>query len=188
MGTRTYFSRMSKEDYEELRKVRTTNDQTFDEMYELVEPYLKTEVVYELGKYVNDPDGLKPIFEDDRLVELFDSESGFKLANADTIKHFIDKYRSAAAKTYQSLMDEVTLLGASKESIYHFLDERFRAWDSSLDQIYSPLRLKPENRENKRFSDNRITDSWSYEYAVFELVRVYNEFDWENDVLIYHWG
>lgn len=34
-----------------------------------------------------------------------------------------------------------------------------------------------ENRE-------RITGDWSYEYAIFELVRLYKVFDWENNELV----
>ena len=28
------------------------------------------------------------------------------------------------------------------------------------------------------------TNSWSYEYSIFELVRLYKTFDWENDNLV----
>ncbi len=31
-----------------------------------------------------------------------------------------------------------------------------------------------------------ITDSWKYEYAVFELVRVYKHFNWKKNVMIYY--
>lgn len=34
-----------------------------------------------------------------------------------------------------------------------------------------------ENRE-------RITGDWSYEYVIFELVRLYKVFDWENNDLV----
>ena len=33
-------------------------------------------------------------------------------------------------------------------------------------------------------SRERITGDWSYEYAIFELVRLYKIFDWENDELV----
>ena len=33
-------------------------------------------------------------------------------------------------------------------------------------------------------SRERITGDWSYEYAIFELVRLYKVFDWENDDLV----
>jgi hypothetical protein len=34
--------------------------------------------------------------------------------------------------------------------------------------------------------DDCIVSSWKYEYAQFELVRIYKTFDWEKDVMIYY--
>ena len=33
---------------------------------------------------------------------------------------------------------------------------------------------------------NSITSSWKYEYAIFELVRIYKSFDWKRNVMIYY--
>ena len=33
--------------------------------------------------------------------------------------------------------------------------------------------------------DSLVT-SWKYEYAVFELVRIYKTFDWKKNVMIYY--
>lgn len=41
--------------------------------------------------------------------------------------------------------------------------------------------ISPINLDESR---ERITDSWSYEYAIFELVRLYKIFDWENNDLV----
>lgn len=37
-------------------------------------------------------------------------------------------------------------------------------------------------------NDNKekITDSWKFEYAIFELVRIYKSFDWKKNVMIYY--
>lgn len=42
--------------------------------------------------------------------------------------------------------------------------------------------LTPYNLKN---GDN-ITTSWKYEYAIFELVRIYKSFDWKRNVMIYY--
>lgn len=34
---------------------------------------------------------------------------------------------------------------------------------------------------------DEVTSSWKYEYSIFELVRIYKSFDWENNVMI-HYG
>jgi hypothetical protein len=33
----------------------------------------------------------------------------------------------------------------------------------------------------------KITNSWKYEYAIFELINIYKRFDWDKDVMVY-WG
>lgn len=33
---------------------------------------------------------------------------------------------------------------------------------------------------------DKITTSWKYEYAIFELIRIYKSFDWKRDVLVYY--
>jgi hypothetical protein len=34
--------------------------------------------------------------------------------------------------------------------------------------------------------DDEVTTSWKYEYAIFELVRIYKTFDWKKNVMIYY--
>lgn len=41
--------------------------------------------------------------------------------------------------------------------------------------------ISPIDLDERR---ERITGDWSYEYAIFELVRLYKIFDWENDDLV----
>lgn len=31
-----------------------------------------------------------------------------------------------------------------------------------------------------------ISNSWKYEYVIYELIKLYNDFDWENDILVYY--
>jgi hypothetical protein len=44
------------------------------------------------------------------------------------------------------------------------------------------LQMTPYDLE----SGDEVTTSWKYEYAIFELVRIYKTFDWENDIMIYY--
>jgi hypothetical protein len=34
----------------------------------------------------------------------------------------------------------------------------------------------------------QITDSWKYEYAIFELVHIYKTFDWNKNIMVYYGG
>jgi hypothetical protein len=44
--------------------------------------------------------------------------------------------------------------------------------------------LAPFNLDDGK---DEVTSSWKYEYSIFELVRIYKSFDWENNVMI-HYG
>lgn len=63
------------------------------------------------------------------------------------------------------LMTEV--LGVENEEKYN-----------NMNEIHKPYNLKEDSRV--------IVQSWLYEYSIFELVRLYKEFDWENDVLLFY--
>ena len=39
---------------------------------------------------------------------------------------------------------------------------------------------------NLDVNEIQITDSWKYEYNIFELVRIYKSFNWKKDLLIFH--
>ena len=60
-------------------------------------------------------------------------------------------------------------------TIEHEIQDKIDSWSGKYFGI-SPIDLD-ETRE-------RITGDWLYEYAIFELVRVYKEFDWEHDALV----
>ena len=34
--------------------------------------------------------------------------------------------------------------------------------------------------------EGELVTSWAYEYAVFELVKIHNEFDWKNNLLVFY--
>ena len=63
------------------------------------------------------------------------------------------------------LMTEV--LGLENEEKYN-----------NMNEVHKPYNLKEDSKV--------IVQSWLYEYSIFELVRLYKEFDWENDVLLFY--
>jgi hypothetical protein len=46
--------------------------------------------------------------------------------------------------------------------------------------------LKPYHLYPEVGSDGKLIASYKIEYVIFELVLMYNTFDWENDYLIYN--
>ena len=49
---------------------------------------------------------------------------------------------------------------------------------NKLNNTYRPYNLKEDNSE--------IVSSWRYEYAIFEMVRLFKTFDWENNYLLFY--
>ena len=66
---------------------------------------------------------------------------------------------------------------------------------SQFDRIKNHIKYQYEEWRNEYFpeltpydlSDRKcIVSSWKYEYQIFELVRVFKEFDWENDCIVFY--
>lgn len=143
--------------------------------------------IYELGKYSEIAFKLESerpsLFTSEELKERY-SDYGFAILTKDDFKAVIEAYRQKIVDWFQSLLNpdesQVTVAKLSKEERKHFewkhqIEDKLDRWSGKYFGI-SPINLN-ENSE-------RITDSWLYEYAIFELIRLYKIFDWENDDLV----
>lgn len=150
-------------------------------------PYEVGEKLYELGKYSEIGFKLESerpsLFTSEELKERY-SDYGFALLTKDDFKAVIEAYRQKIVNWFQSLLnpDEgyITAQKLSKEERKHLeweheIKNKLAQWSGKNFGIY-PIDLS-ENQE-------RITGAWSYEYAIFELVRLYKIFDWENNELV----
>ncbi len=143
--------------------------------------------IYELGKYSEIGFKLESerpsLFTSEELKKRY-SDYGFALLTKDDFKAVIEVYRQKIVEWLKSLLDPeddpIIPSKLSKEerkrlAIELSIEDKLDSWSGKYFGI-SPIDLD-ESRE-------RITDSWSYEYAIFELVRVYKVFDWENNELV----
>ena len=77
------------------------------------------------------------------------------------------------------------MIGTSKIFERNFrkpLDNRgVFCYNNSESRKYIYFGISPIDLDESR---ERITGDWSYEYTIFELVRLYKIFDWENDELV----
>lgn len=150
-------------------------------------PYKIGTKLYDLGKHSEIGFKLESerqsLFISEELKERY-SDYGFALLTKDDFKAVIEAYRQKIVDWFQSLLNpdksQVTATKLSKEERKHLeweyeIRDKLDAWSGKYFGI-SPIDLD-ESRE-------RITGDWSYEYVIFELVRVYKVFDWENDDLV----
>lgn len=142
--------------------------------------------LYELGKCSEIGCKLESerpsLFTSEELKERY-SDYGFALLTKEDFKAVIEAYRQKIVDWFQSLLnpdESIIVPKLSKEERKYLELEReiknkLAQWSGKNFGIL-PIDLD-ESRE-------RITGDWSYEYAIFELVRLYKIFDWENDDLV----
>ena len=201
MGYRHYLYAVPKNQVAEIQACKTNDDWcNFAEKhgYEVsrdycdygsgwLSPYKIGTELYELGKYSEIGCKLESerpsLFTSEELKKRYE-DYGFALLTKDDFKAVIEAYRQKIIDWLQSLLnpeDNPTIPSKlSREerkhlAIEHSIEDKIDSWSGKYFEI-SPIDLD-ESRE-------RITGDWSYEYAIFELVRIYKIFDWENNSLV----
>lgn len=150
-------------------------------------PYKIGTELYDLGKHSEIGFTLEferqSLFISEELKERY-FDYGFVLLTKDDFKAIIEAYRQKIIKWFESLLNpdksQITADKLSKKERKRLewkyeIRNKLDKWSGKYFGIL-PINLD-ESRE-------RITGDWTYEYAIFELVRVYKTFDWENDDLV----
>lgn len=201
MGYRHYLYAIPKKQVTEIQSCKTNEDwcnfaenygyevdrNCFDDGSGWFSPYKIGTELYELGKYSEIAFKLESerpsLFTSEELKARY-SDYGFALLTKDDFKAIIEAYRQKIVEWFESLLNpdksQITSDKLSKEERKHLeweheIKGKLEKWSGKYFDIL-PIDLD-ENRE-------RITGDWSYEYAIFELVRLYKIFDWENDDLV----
>ena len=201
MGYRHYLYAVPKKQVAEIQACKTNEDWcNFAERYgyrvslsvcndgsDWFAPYDVGNDLYELGKYSEigfklESERPSP-FTSDELKKRYE-DYGFALLTKDDFKAVIEAYRQKIIAWLESLLNTDERICFSEELTkeqYQFkelkreIQDKIDSWSGKYFGI-SPIDLD-ESRE-------RITGDWSYEYAIFELVRLYKIFDWGNDDLV----
>ena len=191
MGYRHYLYAVPKKQVEEIQACKTNEDWcNFAERYGYkvdrgccddgsgcVFPYKIGTKLYELGKYSEIGFKLESerpsLFTSEELKERY-SDDGFALLTKDDFKAVIEAYRQKIIKWLQSLLnvddricfsEELTKEQYQFENLKQQVQDKIDSWSGKYCGI-CPIDLD-EDKE-------RITGDWSYEYAIFELVRLYS--------------
>lgn len=196
MGYRHYLYAVPKEQVAEIQACKTAGDLTefakrHDYPYDKDDGWLSLYKVgkelYELGKYSEIGFKLESerpcVFTSDELNEKY-SDYGFALLTKDDFKAVIEFYRQKIIDWFKSLLEikdsnrfseEFTKEQYQFELLKREVQNKIDIWSGKYWGI-TPIDLDTENEQ--------ISNSWTYEYAIFELVRVYKSFNWENDDLV----
>ena len=138
--------------------------------------------LYELGKHSeigHELESEKPcVFTSEELKNMYD-DYGFALLSKDDFIAIIESYRQNIVSYFQNLLEPqkysiIPPKSTIEEQWKYYIEDKLERWQGKWGS--TPLNLE-ENTD-------RITNSWLYEYSIFELVRLYKTFDWENDNLV----
>lgn len=176
MGYRNYISSLPKSVYEETKDLtekelcaKYCDDDECEDYFSTSDlPGLKE--LHNFGKYCdfNIQDNLSKFFNKG-LQEEEDCE--FFLANEEVLLTIIEEYRLKVLNWYKDESNHTI------EKLLSDVKDNIRIWgDNGFGLVPYDLDKSTEN----------IVNSWKYEHAIFELVRIYKTFDWGNNVLIYH--
>jgi len=184
MGYRIYLGKMQKTTTNSLNKMNINillDKKKKDEWYSPMDEVEKD--IYEFGKYVEWTDGdfkkyCKKIILDSKVEEYI--EGDFYTINKDGLAFIIEYYRKAVFNSYEDmyLTMENTIKGKinTKQKTNEIFDH---IRSMTLEWANQPYTLTEDKNES-------IVSSWKYEYAVFELARIYQIFEYDKyDMVVY---
>ena len=210
MGYRNYIAPISIEEHdkikdftkEQLLKYKGEPEDGYVGVYDVPE-----DDIYSLGKYTEQFDKklFSPVFTNWELQESMEEEHDFYLVDKEFLKAVIQRYQDNVAKYYSTmLMDRRnseflnSIKSEYKDQVGGGIEKNYSFDFSKITQDeINKIRNMVEHIhdmtgewQNEYLFDldqgDKITRSWKYEYAVFELIRIYKTFDWTKNRMIYY--
>jgi hypothetical protein len=188
------------------------DDDIDDEGYWYKGVYQYGKDLYEFGKYTdfNPPKkSLKPFFKNKELMERY-AENDFYVVTPEFLEYIIEMYTNRVKNYYNEMM--IPFLGTRDELFdrekpseflnsikieYSYPKNKYefdftkitQEEQNALFDIIEHVRsfrtewtlLTPYNLKN----GDAVSTSWKYEYAIFELVKIYKTFDWKRKVMLF---
>jgi hypothetical protein len=179
MGYRNYLGKISIDKYNEIKNLNKEELLSYHKLDE--DDYLSRREfiseVYELGKYVdNFSNDLKsPFFLREELNLRYNEDSELYLVEKKFFLEVINYYKRKIQTFYAEYAKGIR--EDNKETISkanRHIERMSLEWNSFDNTV-----INLDNPE-------QITGSWMYEYAIFQLVYLYNTFNWETDKLVYY--
>lgn len=130
----------------------------------------------ELGKYVDYKN------EDLNIEDFYNfelEENDFVIVDRDFLLHVIEVYRISTEEWYRELYESVKEGDTAQVEMH--VRNKVSEWDT---KYFNNLKTDTDYDADAN-EDGRLTRSWKFEYAVFNLLFILHTFDWDNDYLIY---
>lgn len=170
--------------------------------------------LYEFGKYdgFNPPKkSMKSFFKNPVLKKKY-CEGDFHVVTPEFLEYVIDTYKQRVVNYYNDML--TPFFGLEDEGIFHkrnpseFLNTIKTEYNYPNNNYTFDFSNITQQEQNALFKilehmsgmrtewtyltpydlnkGDEVTTSWKYEYAIFELVRIYKSFDWKRNVMFYY--
>jgi hypothetical protein len=151
---------------------------------------------------------LKPLFKNKLLHEYYNSDNDMMILTKEGLRFLIDFYHNKVnifykkqAKLTNTIVELISEIKKTKGKTIKKEKVNKIISDSYSDEFYFSREILNLNANTKgmeyewekdykpyNLEGEKISDSWKYEYAIFELVRLYKTIDFKNKTLIYTAG
>lgn len=147
-----------------------------------ISPRMLVEELHEFGKYVNIKKlegNLKHYFNKIEVRKHFESDYEFMEIKKEGLKSIIEEYAEYVANYYEKLLiaDEIEVFEGQtvEKKCVNAIKSKLKTWKNDY---CIPYNLDEE--------DKNLVSSWEYEHSIFDLVRIYKTFDWDNNIMIWY--
>ena len=208
MGYRQYFYEVDKHKVDEIRKCKTEEElyqycikngiecskNEWDNEIEYYMPlYHLGRELFNFGKFYENEDDIykngDSLFTSDELNERY-SDYGAIICNKKALLSAIEWQKQRIIKIYENLINNTFEDSFERYAYAKDIDEKELHFKRLLHHCTDHLRWwKPEFGDytaiNLDEENDNLVDSWLYEHTIFDLVRIYKTFDWENKCLMF---
>jgi hypothetical protein len=128
----------------------------------------------------------QPVYHNNDTQEYMDVPV---IVNKEGFLFVLDQIRLIVKNHYQECME------MDADCMKAEFKKKADAWSLAVEQIPCLQTMNPKMQDSMNrayypynIDDDRehIVNSWLYEYSVFELVRLYKTFDWDNNYLLFY--
>ena len=208
MGYRQYFYEVDKFKVEGIRQCKTEEElynfcvtngidcekyQHGDETEYYCPLYHLGKELFEFGKYYENEDEIykhgDSLFTSNELNERY-YEYGAIICDENAILCAIEWQKQHIIKMYENLINNTFEDSLERYNYSREIDDKELHYQRLLRHCKDHLNWwKPEFGDysaiNINKEKNNLVTSWLYEHTIFDLVRIYKTFDWENKCLLF---
>jgi len=173
MGYRNYISRIKKEDLAKLLLLQDNGGISYSARHDV------TERLYEIGKHYDRPEDFE-ILND---LSDTDTDTEYIVITKNSLKAIIKQY----AKMHLNYLNKIKIPTEKldKDNIWRRNAGYLDSCDSYIKSQIHDWKRAETFIYNLDENTDQIVNSWSYQYEIFELVRIFKSFDYDNYYLIY---